>query len=353
VTDDFVTRLQLQLREAAEREERRGDLSRRFRRTSWRLTPMAAAAATLLAVVLGVLAAADWLSEPAPVQDRSPRVVATFELTEGAATIAEGFGSAWISGREHVLRVDPRTGAVTARIPAREAMVAAGVDAMWALEAPSDGRLLRIDPATNDAAAAIRLPEEVAGGPGGVIAEGDSVWVVSVEGALSIDTDRNRPGRWFPLVDATGEPRWIALGDGSLWVLARDDRLLRLDPASGEPAAVVPVRLAGAEFVVPSPEGLYLGTGRGEIARVDAGSGRLLWQRDFGTRVLLAPALGALWAYSSDPSRPRDRLAKLDPATGRTLTSVELPERTTDWIAPVGDRLWLSTVTGTVMVVQP
>ena len=119
MNQDFVTQLQLQLREAALREERRTPAAQRFVRARRGLpgpAPLAAALAVALlalAVAIGVLQlhgdAGAGGAEGRPTRSRWPTA---------CRRSSAGFGAVWaadpVSGE--VLRIDPKTRRVTQRI---------------------------------------------------------------------------------------------------------------------------------------------------------------------------------------------------------------------------------------------
>src|SRR5689334_16103511 len=117
MTDDFTTRLQLQLREAAERDARRGRLARARREIPARrvLAGLAVAAALVVAVVLAVGA----LHQERPAATPAGlRVIADRPLVDQGGSLAASAGAVWAtdpsSGR--LLRLDPATSEVRARI---------------------------------------------------------------------------------------------------------------------------------------------------------------------------------------------------------------------------------------------
>ena len=118
MNQDFVTQLQLQLREAALREERRTPAAQRFVRARRGLpgpAPLAAALAVALlalAVAIGVLQLHD---DSEPVK---PKVIDSFSVSNGLSSIASGFGAVWAADpiKGQVLRIDPETHRVTKRI---------------------------------------------------------------------------------------------------------------------------------------------------------------------------------------------------------------------------------------------
>jgi len=92
--------------------------------------------------------------------------------------IATGFGSVWVVcyWQNQLLRVDPRTRRIVARIPIGFGGlgVSTGAGAVWVTN--RDSRTVsRIDPRSNAAVATIRLPKPLS--PFGVAARNGSVWV--------------------------------------------------------------------------------------------------------------------------------------------------------------------------------
>ena len=137
MNQDFVTQLRLQLREAAQREERRAPFAQRLVRTRRGLpgpAPLAAALAVALlalAVAIGVLQLHD---DSEPVK---PKVIDTFKVSDALSSLAGGFGAGWAADpvRGEVLRIDPESREVTARVElgGGEVRVATGAGAVWAL----------------------------------------------------------------------------------------------------------------------------------------------------------------------------------------------------------------------------
>ena len=87
------------------------------------------------------------------------------------------------------------------------------------------------------------------------------------------------------------------------------------------------------------------------VAAVDPGTGAPLWRTRLGFRVGAAlEAGGVLWAFGANLRDPGDRVWKLDPATGRRLGSVLLPDFGTTGMAVLGGTLWVTTADGRVLV---
>jgi len=352
---NFETQLRLQLREAAQREERRGAFARRaaHARLSFPAAPMVAAAtlAVALLVAIVVVGGLRWGGDE-PVT--APRVVADVALADNLGAISSGSGAVWTvdTATNQILRLDPRTRRVQARVGiGGPGTVMAGAGAVWALTAR---RLLRIDPATNriTARTTLRLPGGTPLSPFDVQILGGVPWVVGLEGALRINARDGRIEAATRLPQSETEPFFVVANDDSLWVLTRDERLERYALATGRPEAELPVRLPGATAVRPTPDGPVFITREGEIARADAGDGRLAWRRKLGTSVSLPLLRGStLWVHASD-ARGRDRLVELDLASGEVRSSATLPQFGIAGGALVGRQLWITTPGGRLMVLQ-
>jgi hypothetical protein len=205
------------------------------------------------------------LTEPrlSRVDPASGRVAATIVVTLPPGTgrdtalvsaVATGFGAVWMalswnSTTGEIVRIDPRTNAIVARIPTGgfvgEMRLAAG--SVWVL---SHASLLRIDPSTNAIAGTpIRGELSLLGGdelPPVLAAGDDAVWVTSPTAAhprraLRVDTQsgevsRVRLGveRFYPVAVAGDGVWFIGTGGGGA-------TLARLDPRTLEAADVTPL----------------------------------------------------------------------------------------------------------------
>jgi hypothetical protein len=367
---DFTTRLQLQLREAALREERRSPLGRRLaglrhgRPGPAVVTAVALAAALVVAIV--VAGGVRWGGER-PVAH--PNVVANFALADNLGSLASGFGSVWVADTKNleVLRVEPRTHAVSARIRTGgdtsanggDPIVNAGAGAVWAIaRAPSsDGghRVLRIDPKANDVTATVPLPAAQAPIVYDIqIVEGRP-WVLTTAGAIGLDPATGRPETFVKVRKPAGDPGpiWSTISDGRLWVITRDGTVDGYDLASGRRVESKPLPVAGAGLLAPTSEGGLYGFGNGELALAGE-DGKVAWQH----RLSSTPALpyvtgGTVWVFASDIAGGRDRLIELDLRSGKVRSSTGLPEFGIAGITSVGDDLWLTSQNGRVTIVRP
>jgi outer membrane protein assembly factor BamB len=351
MTDDFVTRLQLQLREAATREQARG--SRRLvpalrgRRVVTPRPVAAVAAAVLVLIAAGLIVRAGDGTRIVPPAPAAPRVLATFGVGENPTDLVGAFGAVWTFDRADgtLLRVDPGSRKVTARVAVGDdARVAAGPDAVYTADIVS-GTVTRVDPQTARATARRRLGVAQAVLP---LIDAGRLWAVGVDGAARLDPATLAPQATIALHGGFKATGW-ALVAGDLWALQADGRLHHFDAATGAPrkAAGAP-RGLGRLF---SSGGAVFGLYGDHVLRLDPASGRVLW------RSAVAGAVGAtavrgdlLWAHVAAAAGGHDRLVAFDAHTGRQVAATSLREFGSSGLARVGDHLWLTTPAGKVVV---
>lgn len=366
MTEDFVTQLRLQLREAALREERRAPFAQRVVRARRHLpgpAPMAAALAVALLALVVALGAVALRGEPEP---SAPKVIGTYPVASGLSALAPGFGAVWTADpiRGEVLRIDPATRRVAARIPVPgEALVATGAGAVWAvagdLQYGGDKgpvRLLRIDPATNRVVARIPL-RTPAGGGFGVLdlqIDRDVVWVVGVAVAVPVDPASNVPGRQVSLTGTTGEAaRGAVIAGDTVSVLTVDGRLRRLDSRSGGVKGEARLGTPADAYLYGGRPGTLTLVAGNEIQLLEAATGRPFWRAALGGEIRYwAPGDDVIWAQVSREPGPRDRLVRLDAGSGRPNGEVALGEPGVTGMAAVGRELWVATPGGNIVVVR-
>jgi len=286
----------------------------------------------------------------------APRVVANVTIGDNLSSIDSGLGAVWASdtAKGEILRLDPRSRRVLARIPVGgEARVTVGAGAVWAFN--ERGRVVRIDPATNRVThrVALRLPSgDLLTSREVQILDG-SPWAIGLEGALRLDPRDGHVEHFTRLPDTHGELRF-AFGSGdSLWALDRQQTLNRYSLATGRRTGALPVRLPEVIAAMPTAAGPVYITHEGDVARADAGDGRIAWRRKLGTSVSGLPFLrgSTLWLHASDAAG-RDRLVELDLETGETLSRATLPEFGATGLSFVGRQQWITTPNGHLMVLE-
>jgi PAS domain-containing protein len=358
MSQDFTTRLQLELRAAAERQEQRSALGRlreQLPRPSV-LAIAAAAAAVLLALVLA--GGLGWHHEETIT---APRVTKTLPLADNLGSIAAGFGAVWVSdpATPQVLRLDPATRKVTARVPAMDKPILnTGAGAVWVVGFVDDvvkpETLLKIDPDTARVVARTRL--RVGGRPfvaGDVQIVGDQVWVIGRDGVLRIDPGTGRIAQHFFFAQREGDPfpqaAW-ATPDGIV-ALRREGRIERYDPHTGRLNGLLPVRLADSRILVPTDAGPVLLTGHGRIALAEPRRGAIVWDRQLpGTAAWPFVDGRRLWTWVSESDG--DWMYELDLRTGALKSRTRLPEFGAAGIVRVGRELWVTSQNGKLMIVE-
>jgi streptogramin lyase len=199
-----------------------------------------------------------WVYE---IDARSNRVVRRIAGI-GAAYAA---GSLWTTSQDDsaLLRVDPRSGIVLARIrlpvqPPRywdfPTTMCGG--SLWVL---ADTAIVRIDPGTNRAAGVIQLPgARSAYGPGGgyfsanfAACAGGSLWVPNLAGLYRIDPPTGAARRLRIAVHASaglGDPG-VTAGAGSVFVRTSDTTITRVDARTGRIQRTYPAGGRGGEQI--------------------------------------------------------------------------------------------------------
>jgi hypothetical protein len=255
-----------------------------------------------------------------------------------------------------VLRIDPRTRRVIARIPVgTDVNLGVGAGAVWAMPrrpGVTTTPLLRIDPRTNRVVARIPVNSPGARFPfgGASIVGAARVWVVSAMGLVAVDPARNRPVRETVLGGDFQVDDALVRGN-ELWISRADRSLTRFDVVTGRRLGRVP--WTGPDgFVVPAGD-RTVKVGRRTVSLVDA-HGRPLWRTHLGTQLNQAGlAGGRLLVEGVNGSGARDTLWALDPRTGRVLDALSVPGFSVNALLTVGREAWLMTADGHAIVVAP
>jgi virginiamycin B lyase len=178
-----------------------------------------------------------------PATNQPGTIITVGEPCSGMAT---DFGSLWIpSCKDHTLvRVDAKTGAIQATIPAgpaeSEGGIATGAGSVWLVTSKAS-ELDRIDPVSNSIVAKIAIP---AGSFNPVFA-GDSIWVSSNKSnaLVRVNPATNTVTSSTPIGPM---PRFLTVGAGSVWVLNQGDgSISRVDAVTGKLIATIQAGIPG------------------------------------------------------------------------------------------------------------
>jgi DNA-binding beta-propeller fold protein YncE len=200
---------------------------------------------------LGVGAGSLWIEDTysatvSRVSVRSGKRISVIEVGASPYDATFAFGAAWatVHGGGQLVRVDPATNRVAARVPLGQATGVVGAyGSVWATGA--DG-LVRIDPRTNAVVARIALPMA-----GWTAAGQGAVWITGPTGLSRIDPQTNTVSATIAIPGNLGDP---AVVGGRVWVpRIRANRIAIVDPATN--SVVGSVEAGAGPFVVTEIHG--------------------------------------------------------------------------------------------------
>ncbi len=249
--------------------------------------------------------------------------LATISLGTVAVGLAVGEGAVWavgggdpatgpLAGEAFLMRIDPRTNTVSARLPLEGAYgVAVGRGAIWVASARE--HLWRVDPVRMQVTARIAIDR-----PHGVAATADAVWVTSGRGEVMVervDPSRNVVTASIATGPSSGAVATVAIGTQLVWVGNGDGTVTGIDPATNTVRTTL--RVAGRSFEsladdgagtlwvasspIPASPSSPTPTSPSTILRVDVATGKSSPPLDVGQVTGVAFFDGALWV--ADRSR--------------------------------------------------
>lgn len=182
-------------------------------------------------------------------------------------------------GENSLARLDPSTLQMTEAIPLTGPYrIVAAFGSVWvsAWGTGPGSDILRIDSATNEVIATIRIPAE----PGTLTEAAGSLWALAklTRGSprgwalVRVDPDRNEVAQIIELPKLKS-PMSLAAGRGDLWIGGWSGRIVRLDPETGQISLTVDTGVPVMDISV-GPVGAWV-IGQREIAEIDVRSGRV------------------------------------------------------------------------------
>jgi DNA-binding beta-propeller fold protein YncE len=364
---DFIAGLREDLVDAAARERRRGGLGRggvAWHLRSWR--PAAAVGAMAVAVSIAAIALAVVALAPPSQRAGRPHVVAVVRVGGSPVGAAFGDGSLWVADfRGTVARVDPATGRVRARIhfAGQPQTIAAGRSGVWvrtpdANPAPKGGgllasHLLRIDPRTNHVVARIGL-----GGGDGLAVGPDAVWAARrftmPEGIDRIDPRRASVTARIGLANVDV----VAQAAGRLWAIQHDGTVVEVDAATGHVVRrwpqLAPSAAGGTapKLAVDGDSVWVLSTVNAQIVRIEAGRVVQRIAVDPAVAPLLAGGRDGLWIATGDALGHNNRVMRLDPDTGKVTATLTIADHRPTALVAAGRTIYVVTADGRALVVR-
>jgi hypothetical protein len=270
------------------------------------------------------------------------------------------FGSVWIGSldqgheRESIVRIDPSTLEVIARIPVESAPdwevgehgFAEGFGSLWVTG--GDGRealVQRVDPVTNAVVGTIRLEGESAGD----VAVADSeLWVSVLGGGGNVYVAR------IDAITSEVTARVPVSGDWIREVFPFDDRIVVRTRGGGAVNTLTVIDAATAELVASesTEEAIFTASngsvwaGAGDrLLRIDPGTAEVVDSVPVGSQITYTSMLwrdDGLWfiGYDSDATGDASEVMRFNPTTGEIDASVDAPP-TPVAMASGEDALWV------------
>ena len=148
------------------------------------------------------------------VDPRSNKDTATTPVDQPVA-IAVGAGAVWVTGfSERILRIEPSTGAITARIPVpSQAWGLAAEVRLWAIVGIAGGEIWQLDPNTGSPSGTVRTGQ----GPIDLTLDGKTLWAANL-GTQSVSRIDAAAGEVLETIPIGQRPTGIAAGAGAVWV---------------------------------------------------------------------------------------------------------------------------------------
>ena len=279
--------------------------------------------------------------EGAPTVDIEDRLIREIKVDEGPGWLLSAFGSLWVK-EDHgeVLRVDTESGDILAEIPDGDWAqpicqgLGASEDAIWSC--PREGVVARIDPKTESLEQTLRIDKTV--DQTRLPSVNGQLWVLTDGGETltPIDTETNKPG---PAIDLGSACADVTASEDELWVSCYvDNRVLRIDPATGE--IVTEIELDRPRTIALG-EDLWVGTELG-VAQLEPESLEVIALYDAYPGVD-----GAIFAGTDDvwirESHPAPFLTRIDPDAHEVVETIEAPKlKTGGDVIVIGESVWAS-----------
>ena len=277
----------------------------------------------------------------AVIDPQRSRVVGHVLVGRRPVAVALGHGSVWVANADDgtVSRIDQDRHELirTIGIGAPAIDLAVTTDAVWVANG-SDGTVSRIDPGADAVVETIDLrgSSELVWNPTyAVEADDDSVWIAAgPRHVLRIDPTTNEPSA---IIDVGHVPVALALGEEALWVVTTAERAVRIEPHTNTATAEVPVgdpvALTAGEHVV------WASDLRGQIWCINPDTATVSQTTPVGRGLLgLCATDGMLFAANNADGT----VVQIDAQDGRVVGAVPVGHAPTDVASLDGKALWVS-----------
>jgi DNA-binding SARP family transcriptional activator len=291
----------------------------------------------------GVSSPTETLASPnsvAAIDPQRARVVGQVLVGRRPVALAIGHGSVWVANADDgtVSRIDPDRREVIRTIgigaPAIDLAVAA--DAVWVANG-SDGTVSRIDPSADAVVETIDLrgSSDLVWNPTyAVDADDDSVWIAAgPHHLIRIDPRTNEPSA---IIDVGQVPVGVALGEEALWIVTTGERALRIEPHTNVASTEVPIGYPVA--LMAEKHAVWTSDSRGQVWRINPATGSVTQTTSVGGRLVgLCGNDGAVFAANNADGT----VVQIDARNGQVLGVVPVGHAPTD-VASSGGIVWVS-----------
>lgn len=264
---------------------------------------------------------------PAPAGRVVARISVPLPGGPWVGKVAVGAGSVWIrkSGDDKVLRLDPRTNKIVARIRvgfAYDTGIAIRGDDVWVTNG-EEGTVSRIDAVTNRVVATIPVGEY----PLGIAVTKDAVWVANHHsGSISrIDPRVNRVIATVPIstqIQVAG-PKAIAAAGGMVWVAdAYSAEVVRVDPQRNRRVESIGGTGPACGGMAAFDDSVWVASAcdRGTVTRIDARTAERIARIHVpGVALGVDAGFGSIWVTALP-----NLLLRIDPTTNRIAARLRL-----------------------------
>ncbi len=276
----------------------------------------------------------------AVIDPQRARVVGHVVVGRRPVALAIGHGSVWVANTYDgtVSRIDPERREVirTIGIGAPVVDLAVASDAVWAANG-SDGTVSRIDPSADAVVETIDLrgASELVWNPTyAVDADDDSVWIaVGPRHVLRLDPTTNEPSA---IIDVGGVPVGVALGEEALWVVTTAERALRIEPHTNTATAEVPIGYPVA--LTAGEEAVWVSDRPGQVWRINPDTGTVTQTTPVGGGLVgMCATDGVVLAANNADGT----VVQIDPQDGRVVSLIPVGHAPTD-VAFLDGTVWVS-----------
>jgi DNA-binding SARP family transcriptional activator len=276
----------------------------------------------------------------AVIDPQRSRVVGHVLVGRRPVALAIGHGSVWVANTDDgtVSRIHPDRHEVirTIGIGAPAIDLAVATDAVWVANG-SDGTVSRIDPSADAVVETIDLrgSSELVWNPTyAVDADDDSVWIAAgPHHVLRIDPATNEPSA---IIDVGHVPVGVAIGHEALWVVTTAERALRIEPHTNTATAEVPI--GDPVALTAGKQAVWVSDLRGQVWGINPDTATVSQTTPVGRGLVgLCATDGVVFAANNADGT----VVQIDPQDGRVVGLVQVGHAPTD-VASLDGTVWVS-----------